>query len=162
AGKPAEAEGVFTAAATADKDSLRTRMWVLRAWMDQDRSNDTLDALDALSHAGQQGPERDYLYGMAFARRAEGLLAQGATDSSVEMNFQDAKDRLEKVTKLDAARYHDAFLPLASASWYVQDLDTARWAADRAVEQPSASPQAWLTRGRVVMAQFLSAQGEKP
>jgi hypothetical protein len=102
--------------------------------MDQGRSNDTLDALDELSRAGQQGPEMDYLYGMAFARRAEGLLESGVTDSSVEMNFQDAKDRLEKVTKLDAARYHDAFLPLASA-WYTQD-STPRWAADPRSSRP--------------------------
>src|SRR6185295_2334847 len=66
-GRFAEAEAAFNAAAAADGDSLRTRMWVLRAWMEQGRSNDTLDALDALDHAGEKGLDMTYLYGMAFA-----------------------------------------------------------------------------------------------
>src|SRR5262245_65819363 len=47
-GKPAEAERLFTEAADHDHGTISTRMWVLRSWMDQGRSNDTLDALDAL------------------------------------------------------------------------------------------------------------------
>jgi len=35
AGKATEAERVFGAAAEADGDSLRSRMWVLRAWMER-------------------------------------------------------------------------------------------------------------------------------
>lgn len=162
AGRPSEAEAEFAAAAAADGGSLRTRMWVLRSWMDQGRSNDTLDALDELSRAGTAGPEMNYLYGMAFARRAEGYLADGVTDSSVEMNFQDAKDRLLEAVRTDAARYHDAFLPLASSAWFTQDLETARWAADRAIESSASSAEVWLTHGRIAFSQFLAAQAEEP
>ncbi len=162
AGRPSEAETEFALAAAADGDSLRTRMWVLRSWMDQGRSNDTLDALDELSAAGERGPEMNYLYGMAFARRAEGYMANGVTDSSVEMNFQDAKGRLVEAVKSDAVRYHDAFLPLAHSAWFTQDLETARWACDRAVEANPGSPEVWLAHGRIAFSQFLAAQGEQP
>ena len=159
AGKPVEAEALFAAAAEADGQSLRTRMWVLRAWMDQGRSNDTLDALDGLDHAGEKGMEMTYLYGMAFARRAEGYVADGVGDSSVQMNFVDAADMLERAVRAEAERYRDAYLPLAGAAWYlaashVEKLETARWAADRAVEVTPEAPAAWLMRGRVVMTQF--------
>ena len=80
--RPVEAEVLFAEASMLDGDSLHTRMWVLRAWMDQGRSNDTLDALDEL-RSRHAGPEMKYLYGMAFARRAEGHLAAGVTDSSI-------------------------------------------------------------------------------
>ncbi len=95
----AEAEAIFAATAAADGDALRSRMWVLRAWMDQGRSNDTLDALDALDRAGEKGMEMTYLYGMAFARRAEGYLSDGTEDSSVQMNFVDATDFLLQAVK---------------------------------------------------------------
>lgn len=160
-GQPAEAEAVFAELAAADGNSLRTRMWVLRAWMDQGRSNDTLDALDELSRAGEKGLEMTYLYGMAFARRAEGHIAAGVTDSSIEMNFQDAVQKLHEVVQADPARYHDAFLPLARAAWYVQELDTARWAADHVVEVEPGSAEGWLGRGRIAMSQFVGAQGEE-
>jgi len=161
-GHASEAEQVFSAAMEADGDSLRTRMWVLRAWMEEGRSNDTLDALDELDRAGEKGLDMTYLYGMAFARRAQGYVAEGVTDSSVQMNFLDATTFLKQVVEADAARYRDAFLPLANSAWYVQDLATARWAADRAVEVYPASPAAWSERGRIAMAQFLAAQGEAP
>ncbi|MFT5288863.1 MAG: Tfp pilus assembly protein PilF, partial [Planctomycetota bacterium] len=47
AGDAAEAQVLFEEAAAKADNSLATRMWVLRAWMEQGRSNDTLDALDA-------------------------------------------------------------------------------------------------------------------
>jgi hypothetical protein len=162
AGQPAEAEAVFQAAAEADGDSLRTRMWVLRAWMDQGRSNDTLDALDALDRAGEKGMEMTYLYGMTFARRAEGYLADGVTDSSVQNNFLDATDMLARATAADPERYHDAFLPLARAAWFVNELDTARAAADRAVAFAPESGEAWLERGRIALAQFAAANEAEP
>jgi hypothetical protein len=166
AGQPAQAETVFARAAAADGESLRTRMWVLRSWMDQGRSNETLDALDALDRAGEKGTEMTYLYGMAFARRAEGLLADGITDSSVQMNFIDAASYLEKAVEADAARYRDAYLPLARSAWYAQDLEKARWSVERAVatstmEASAGAAEAWLLRGRIAMAQFASAEGEE-
>jgi tetratricopeptide (TPR) repeat protein len=158
-GSAEEAETLFASAARDEGDSLRTRMWVLRAWMEQGRSNDTLDALDALDRAGARGPEMDYLYGMAFARRAESYLAQGVTDSSVQMNFLDATDFLDEAVAADAQRFRDAFLPLATSAWYVQETEKARWAADRAVEFYPASPEAWSTRGKIAMTQFMAEEG---
>lgn len=162
AGQAAEAEALFASAAAADGDSLRTRMWVLRAWMDQRRSNDTLDALDALDRAGENGTEMLYLYGMAFARRAEGYLADGVSDASVHMNFVDAANFLEQAVRAEPERYRDAYLPLAGAAWYVEKLDTARFAVDHAVEVEPASGPAWLLRGRIVLAQFAEAEADQP
>lgn len=160
-GKPAEAEALFAEAAAADHDSLRTRAWVLRAWMDQGRSNDTLDALDALDRAGEKGIEMTYLYGMAFARRAQDQVASGISGSSVQMNFLSATDLLPKALEADPVRYRDAYLPLAASAWYAEKLETARWAADRAVEV-NPSPEGWSTRGRILMAQFAAVEGEEP
>ena len=157
--RPAEAEALF-ARAVADSESLETRTWLLRSWMDQGRSNDTLDALDALDKAGEKGPDMTYLYGMAFARRAEGLIADGVTDSSIQLNFIDAADLLKQALDADGTRYRDAYAALARSAWFNQDLATARWAADQAVIAYPANAEAWLTRGRVAMSQFVTAQGE--
>ena len=162
AGKPAEAEVLFAAAATADGDSLRARTWVLRAWMDQGRNNDTLDELDALDRGGEKGMDLTYLYGMTFARRAEGYVADGVSDASVRMNFVDAADFLERAVRADPVRYHDAFLPLAGAAWYVEKPELARFAAERAVEVDPASAPAWLLRGRIALAQFAEAERAEP
>jgi tetratricopeptide (TPR) repeat protein len=162
AGRPVEAEAVFAAAAAADGESLRTRAWVLRAWMDQGRSNDTLDALDALDHAGETGADMAYLYGMAFARRAEGYVADGVGDSSVRMNFVSAVEFLERAVQADPVRYRDAYLPLAGAAWYVEQPELARSAADRAVEVAPAAAPAWLLRGRLALAQFAEAERSEP
>ncbi|HEX6882796.1 MAG TPA: hypothetical protein VF530_05410 [Planctomycetota bacterium] len=162
AGKPLEAEAPLARAAAAEGDSLRTRMWVLRAWMDQGRSNDTLDALDELDRAGVKGVEMSYLYGMAFARRAEGYLADGVTDSSVQNNFLDATGLLGEATAADPQRFRDAFLPLARAAWYVSEFEIARAAADRAVELAPDSAAAWLERGRITMTQFAEASADEP
>lgn len=160
-GQPAEAEALFAWAAAADHESLRTRMWVLRSWMDQGKSNETLDALDEFDRAGEKGLEMAYLYGMAFARRAEDQLASGVTDSSVHMNFQTATDLLTKAVKADATRFRDAFLPLATSARYVEQIETARWAADHAVEAQADSAESWLMRGRILMIQFTAAEGEE-
>lgn len=162
AGQPGVAEEPFRRAAEADGDTLRTRMWVLRSWMDQGRSNDTLDALDELDRAGETGIEMTYLYGMAFARRAEGYLAEGVTDSSVQNNFLDATRLLGQATEADPERFADAFLPLARAAWHVSELETARRAADRAVELRPGAPAGWIERGRILMTAFAQANADEP
>lgn len=162
AGRAAEAEALFTRAAEADGGKLRARMWVLRAWMDQGRSNDTLDALDELNSQGQKGPDLDYLYGMAFARRAEGLVADGVGDSSVEMNFTDATTLLKRSVERDPARYRDAWLQLARAAWFTQELETARWASEEAVRHQPEDGEVWLARARIAMSEFVNAEGSEP
>ncbi len=156
AGRPAEAEAFFARAA-AD-GSLGTRQWLLRAWIEQGRSDETLAALDVLARDGAQGPELSYLYGMAFARRAEDAVASGTTGSSVQMNFLDATAFLKEAIDADGARFDDAVPVLARAAWYAQELDTARWAADRSVESRPEAPERWLVRGRVALSQFVAAR----
>jgi tetratricopeptide (TPR) repeat protein len=161
AGKPAEAEALFARATAADGGSLATRLWVLRAWMDQGRSDETLAALDALEHSGERGIEMTYLYGMAFARRAEGAVASGTTDASTGMLFADASALLAQALEADAARFVDATVPLARAAWHSQDLETARKAADQAVAARPEWRAAWLQRGHVALSQFVVAEREQ-
>ncbi len=157
-GDPQGAEVLFQRAASIESDTFRPRMWILRAWMDQGRSNDTLDELDRLARAGQKGPEMDYLYGMAFARRADGYLASGVTDSSITMNFQDAVLYLTQAVEARPDEFRDAFQPLASAAWYTQELEKARAAAERAVVYYPSDGLSWFTLGRVAMSQFVVEQ----
>ena len=153
-GSPAEAQELFERAVALEDGSLRTRVWLLRAWMDQGRSNDTLDAIDELARAHPSAPELDYLYGMAFDRRATHLLASGVTDASVQLNFMDAATSLGRAVEVFPRRFDDAYLPLARARWYTHDLEGARAAAERAVEAYGDAPGAWLQLGRVAFSQF--------
>lgn len=155
--KATEAEGLFQQAAELDGSSFRTRMWVLRAWMDQGgRSNDTLTAIDELAET-HDGPELDYLYGMAWERRAEEQLAQGAL-GALNMNFGTAVDLLSKAVATEPDRFADAFQPLARAAWYQGDLDVARKAADEAVRRFPKSADAAFDLGRIAFSQFVEAQ----
>jgi len=160
AGSPVEAEAVFARAAAQEGDSLRTHMWLLRSWMDQDRSDETLAALDALETSGEQGIELKYLYGMAFARRAESAVASGSWDGSVQMLFLDAVPMLRDALEADATLFGDALLPLARCAWYVEELPTARSAADQAVARRPESAPAWVVRGRIALSQFVVAENQ--
>lgn len=157
--QPTEAEGLFTQAAELDGNTLKTRMWVLRAWMDQGgRSNDTLSELDAIART-QGGPDVDYLYGMAWERRALENVAANATQA-VAMNFGDAQAFLTSATQADPERYRDAFLPLAIAAWYQSDLPTARAAAEEAVRRYPKEPEAAYQLGRIALSQYGEAKDD--
>jgi len=162
AGQVDEALALFEQAALEDGNSLQTRMWVLRSWIEQGRNNDALDALDALVRDGQTGPELDYLYGMAFAHRAQENLALGVTDSSIKMNYADAVERLEAAVRADEESFRDAFEPLAQAALYTRELERARRAAKKAVEHYPDDPVAWLTYGRVSLSLFGVEQEVEP
>jgi tetratricopeptide (TPR) repeat protein len=152
--QPQAAQPLFERAAELDDHSLESRMWLLRSWMDQGRSNDTLDAIDALVRDGRQGPETDYLYGMAFARRAQDKLADGTADSSVRMNFEDSVGSLRKALAADPERFDDAWPVLAHAAWMTQDLPLAREAGDRAVAADPRSADGQMLLGRIAFSQF--------
>ena len=160
AGEPDAALKLFENAA-AEEDSLETRIWVLRAWMEQGRSNDTLDAIDALQRDGLTGVELDYLYGMAFAQRARDLVSQGVADTSVRMNFIDAAVLLERVVETAGERFPDAYLSLARAAWSNRDFEQARSAAEGAVLAYPQDGEVWLALGRVALGQFADAQREE-
>ncbi|MEM7310193.1 MAG: tetratricopeptide repeat protein [Planctomycetota bacterium] len=157
--KPTEAEGIFLQAQELEGGSIKTRMWVLRAWMDQGgRNNDTLDALDDI-RAVHDGPDVDYLYGMAFARRAEEQLAANALQA-IEMNFGSAIELLMAATEADPLRYRDAFLPLARAAWYTRDLETARAAAEQAYRRYPDDPECAYQLGQIALSQFTVAKDD--
>ena len=162
AGQPVPAEAVFQRAAEEEGGSPRTEVWILRAWMDQGRTNDTLDRIDALRKEGLAEPELDYLYGMAFVRRAEQNLANGVTDASIQMNFEDGVEFLSRAVEADPERYRDAFLPLGRAAWHALRLDVARRAIDRAVGFYPRDGATHLMKGRIALSQFQVAKGEDP
>lgn len=161
AGKPADAQKLFEQAAEKDKNSLRTRTWVLRSWMDQGRINDSLDAIDALSKGGAKGPEVDYLYGMAFSQKARGYLSSGVANGPIQMSLEDAVQFLEKATKADPELARDAFVPLAEAAWYCQKLDVARSAAEAATKRAPKDGDAQLMLGKVAFSQFSAAKDDE-
>lgn len=158
--KPKDAEGVFLQARELDGGSLRTHMWVLRAWMDQGgRSNDTLNAIDELARV-HDGPELDYLYGMAFARRAEEHIAQGLLNS-VRMNFVDAIQFLERATSADPERFRDAFLALSRAAWYDGDLERAAAAGEQAMRRYPEDPETVFHVAQVALSRFTAMQADE-
>jgi tetratricopeptide (TPR) repeat protein len=152
--RPQEAEALFEEALAREPAHPSARTGRLRAWMDRGLTNDALDGIDVLRREGLEGPELDYLYGMAFARRAATYITQGVTDQAIEMNFADAVEHLERATEAEPDRFDDAYLALATASWYAQDLEGARTAGERAVALAPNDPQAWLQLGRIAMSQF--------
>jgi tetratricopeptide (TPR) repeat protein len=159
-GKAVEAEAVFQTAEKADGSTIKTRMWTLRSWLPQGRVNDTLDAIDKLDRAGAKGPDMDYLYGMAWAFKAKGYIAERAPGSIIDMSFTDAVTNLEKATKADPARFYDAFAMLAESAWYARNLPLARTAADKACEVQPKDPESHLILGQVAMAQFVAANAD--
>ena len=159
-GKPADAQKLFDQAAEKDKNSLRTRTWVLRSWMDQGRINDSLDAIDALAKGGAKGAEIDYLYGMAFSQKARGYLTSGVSNGPIQMSLEDAVQFLEKATKADPELARDAFVPLAEAAWYCQKLDLARTAAEAGVRRSPKDGDAQFMLGQVAFSQYSAAKDD--
>ncbi len=157
AGEPAEAQALLERAAALDGGSFRTRVWLLRAWMDQGRGNDTLDAVDELRDAGHAGPALDYLYGMAFVRRAEKHIADGVRDESIRVNLEEAVPLLRRATEADPEEYGDAFLALAKSAWTARDLELARSSIERAVQRSPEDPEARLVLGRIAATQLQAA-----
>jgi len=156
AGQTAEAEQLFAQAEALEPDSLRTRTWVLRGWIARGLVNDTLDEIDALSKKHADAPELDYLYGMTFALSAQQKLARNVNDSSLQMNIEDASAALERATKADAERFHDAWLPLARNAWYAQKLELARSAGEQAVKRTPKDPEAHFVLGEIALSQYVA------
>ncbi len=156
-GRPEEAQAAFERASALDGGSLESRTWILRAWLEQGRNNDALDAVDALVRGGEQGPETDYLYGMAFERRARDKVLEGTADASVRMNFEDAVSSLSKALESAPERFDDAWPALANAAWMTLDLARAREAAEVAVQRHPEGADEQLLLGRIAFSQFREA-----
>ena len=161
AGRAAEAQALFEQAAAKDSNSLRTRAWVIRSWMQQGRINDALDETDKLSTAGEKGPAIDYLYGMAFALKAREYIVQGVQGGIIDMSFADAVKYLASATEADPVLYQDAFSLLAEAAWHMQKLDVARAAAEKALALQPKNATAALMLGKVALSQFVVANGDE-
>ncbi|MBK7875786.1 MAG: tetratricopeptide repeat protein [Planctomycetes bacterium] len=162
AGDAAGAQVLFDQAAAQEKDSLRTRMWVLRAWMDQGRVNDAYNAIDALAKTNQ-GVEIDYLYGMAFATDAKRGIESGQAGPMTGTKIEDAFQFLAGVAKKDAARFPDALAMLCWAAWESQKLDDGRAAAETfsRVAPPALKSAAAYQLGRFALAQFQRDQADE-
>lgn len=153
-GRLAEAERIFEEAAKKDGHTPRTRMWVIRSWMESGRHNDALNAIDALDREGLKGPAIDYLYGMAFALKARSYIAAQTGGIEIQMSLDDAVMYLERALEADPELARDAYLPLAEAAWYGQRLDVARPAAEKAVARAPQDPDAHFMLGRVALSQY--------
>lgn len=156
-GKASEAQILFEQADALTRGELRTRIWLLRSWMDQGRINDTFDIMDRMLEQGAEGTAVDYIYGMGSYRRA--LRDQsGGMSKSVAFAFEDALQYLGLVLEADAKLYYDAWLPLAHSAWASQKLDRARSAVDKAVELDPTNAQVHYWHGRILFSQFQQAQ----
>lgn len=156
-GRQAEALAKFEEAAKSDP-SLRTRQWILRAWIAQGRVNDVLNEVDALAKT-EKGEAIDYLYGMAFAKKAKNHIAEGNTGGVVAMAFDDAVEFLRKASAAQPDLYADAFPALAESAWYSQKLDVARAAADKSVALRPKDGDAWHMLGKVAFSQYTALRG---
>ena len=161
AGKPAEAEALFTQADEASGGKITTRIWVLRAWMEQGRINDSLNAIDEFEQAERESPGGDYVYGMASYLRGKGHLASGVDSGTIGFAFEDAKNFLKSATAADPELYGDAWLPLGEASWYAQDLETAASACAKAIERRPRNGNAFYVLGRVQFSQFSAMNADE-
>lgn len=157
-GRAADAQLKFEAALKLD-GSLAVRQWVIRSWIAQGRVNDALNEIDALAKT-EKGAPINYLYGMAFAQKAKGYIAEGVSGGIIGMAFGDAVEFLKKATTADPVLYGDAFASLAESAWYAGDLETARTAAEKAAALDAKNPDAWLMLGRVAFSQYTGFQAD--
>ena len=157
-GKPAEAQEAFERAHERSGGSRETEIWVLRAWLDQGRINDAMNAIDELAGTGEDA-YTDYLRGMAFYRRGKAYMTQGVADQTAIFSLIDASQFLQSATARNQ-NFADAYLPLAEAAWYSRELDVARGAAQHAVELEPDAPVASYMLGRVIFSQFSAAKAD--
>jgi len=161
AGKPAEAELLFTQADTASGGKVETHVWVLRAWMEQGRINDSLNAIDEFEASDRESPHGDYVYGMASYLRGKGHLASGVDSGTIGFAFEDAKNFLASATYAEPELLGDAWLPLGEASWYAQDLAGAEAACKNALERRPRDGNAFYVLGRVQFSQFTAMNADE-
>ncbi len=157
-GHAADAQVKFEAAVKLD-GSIAVRQWLLRSWIAQGRVNDALNEIDGLAKT-ERGSALDYLYGMAFAQKAKGYIAEGVSGGIIGMAFGDAVEFLKKATNAEPVLYGDAFGPLAESAWYAQDLETARAAAEKAVALDAKSADSWALLGRIAFSQYQGFQSD--
>lgn len=152
-GDAAGAQAAFDQAAELDKSSPKTRTWVIRGWIANERINDAYNATDELAKTSP-GNDADYLYGCAFAADARRAIATGQTGPFTAEKINDAITYLSRVTAADPQKYRDGFLLLAWACWEQRDLEKGVVASSRAVELMPRSAEAPYQLGRFELARY--------
>jgi hypothetical protein len=159
AGDAAAAQALFDRAAELDKGSPKTRVWVLRGWIAQERINDAYNAIDELAKT-LSGSDVDYLYGCAFATDARKSIATNQTGPFTGEKINDAVTYLARATSADPARYRDGLLLLCWACWERRDLDQGLAAATKACGLMPANAEAWYQAGRFELAYYQQLSGD--
>ena len=132
--------------AEADGDTRRANVWSLRGQMTTGLLNDVLKEIDKLSRTGQDS-DTSYLYGMAFAIKADQALQSGITDGTVGSFMTDAQNFLTKAVEADADRYDDAYAILAKVARGNLDLEAAIDAGTKATEHYPKDSVGWIALG---------------
>jgi tetratricopeptide (TPR) repeat protein len=154
--EPAEAEALFIEAEVRSGKALAVRKWVWRAWMQEGRINDALDAVDAIEPRGElPQADLDYLRGMAFFFRGRTYIEQNVGEPFTSMAFHDAMGWLDSATRADPEQYHDAWLPLAECAWQSHEYTIGRKAAEAARLRFPSDPHGGLLLGRVLFQHYL-------
>ena len=150
----------FEEAAALEPNTLRTRMWIVRGWMELGRTNDAYNAIDELAKA-HKGVEIDYLYGMAFAIDAKRGIETGQAGPMTGEKIQDALQFLSGVVKTHAQQLPDALPMLCWAAWESQRLEDGRAAAETYTRVRSSKADAHYQLGRFALAQYQRDQADE-
>jgi len=160
AGEFQAAKELFDRAAKKDKSSLRTTVWQLRVAMQIEPMNDVLGRIDTLARDNQGAPI-NYLYGMAFAVKAQQALDAGLNDGTIGMQMTDSQTYLSQALEYDGERFSDAYPVLARVAWMNGDLDAAIAAADKAIGYYPTSLSSWSQRGRIQFDRYMGLREDE-
>jgi tetratricopeptide (TPR) repeat protein len=162
-GRAEQAQVLFEEADAKTGSDMRTRVWVLRSWIDQGRYNDAFDQMEMMEKAGAKGAAVDYIFGMGSYRRALDNMAAGGS-STVQLALVDAANHLKGATDGDGDLFDDAFTPLAHAAWLAHEptqLELAINASERGTKARPKSHNASYVRGLVLAWQTIEAAGRE-
>jgi tetratricopeptide (TPR) repeat protein len=143
-----------------DGATRRAKVWELRGQMSSGFLNDILKEIDKLSAEGQ-GADTNYLYGMAFAAKADQALTSGSTDGTVGAYLVDSQSFLAQALEHDSDKYDDAYVVLSKMAWMNRDLPASIDAADLAVRAYPKDGVAWVQRGKAQLSQYTTISGDE-
>ncbi len=152
-GKADEALALFEKADKASGEKPETHIWVLRAWMDQGRLNDAFNEADKIRDAGADMPGLDYLYGYGSFLKANKLMREGG-GGAIGLAFGDAVSYLQLALDRDPVTFADAWVTLAHASWYANELERAEESILKAVEHDPKSALVRSVQGEIYFSLY--------
>lgn len=155
----AAARALFDSAAALPGGEERAVIWQIRASMGIDSMNDVLKRIDQLART-RDDAGIDYLFGMAFAVKAQQALDAGLTDGTIGMQMADSQTFLASAVKANGKLYSDAYPTLAHVAYMNSDMDAAINAADKAIGYYPESATSWGRRGRIQLQRFIKLQSE--